>query len=374
MVLGLRGFPRIQGGVETHSEQIFPLVAEGGFRVTAITRSRYLRPDHPPSWKGVELVRVWSPKSKSLEAVVHSFLGVLYAGLTRPDILHIQAIGPALVTPLARFLGLRVVVTHHGPDYDRQKWGKLAKMVLRFSEAMGMRFANRRIVISETIRKLVTDKYGVDVDVIRNGVNLSPVPASVGALDAFGLVPERYVLLVSRLVPEKRHMDLIEAFVRLNLDGWKLVLVGNSDHPDAYSNSVIERAAKSPNVVMTGFQTGLALQELYGHAGLFVLPSSHEGLPIALLEALSYGLAVVASDIPANLEVGLPLPHYFPLGDVGELENRIKDFAARARSAEERESTRQWVLAHYNWRDIALQTISVYSSMLGIAQQRRIPA
>lgn len=363
---GLRGFPRVQGGVETHAEHLCPLLHDAGCKVSVIVRRPYMPPEKGAEWKGVRFHRLPAPNSKGLEAIVHTFLSVLYAGIVlRPDVLHIQAIGPAIMTPLARLLGLRVVVTHHGPDYDRQKWGRLAKWVLRTGEAWGMRFAHRRIVISETIRDLVKNNYGLEADLIPNGVTLPELPESCATLDKFGLAPGRYVLLVSRLVPEKRHLDLISAFQAAALEGWKLVLVGASDHPDEYTQSVLNAAWATPDVVTTGFQTGLALRELYAHAGLFVLPSSHEGLPIAMLEALSYGLPVVASDIPANVEVGLGAEHYFPLGNVDRLAARLGEFSAQPIDAASREATRQWVIQKYDWQRIAQQTHAIYRAILG---------
>jgi glycosyltransferase involved in cell wall biosynthesis len=363
--LGLRGFPEVQGGVEAHAEHLCPLLAELGCEVEAIVRSPYMPAEKGASWRGVRFVRVWSPKSKGLEAIVHTFLGVLVAAWRRPHVLHIHAIGPALMTPLARLLGLCVVVTHHGPDYDRQKWGRVAKWALRSGEFLGMRMSNGRIVISEVIRGLVREKYGVDASLVPNGVTLPERPETTGALERFGLAPHRYVLLVSRLVQEKRHFDLLEAFARAGLEDWKLAFVGAADHPDEYQRRLIA-AADSAGAVMTGFQSGLPLRELYAHAGLFVLPSSHEGLPIALLEALSYGLPVAASDIPANLEIGLEASHYFPLGNVEEMAQRMRDFAARRVTEEDRAARRDWVSARYDWRRIVEQTLEVYRAVAGL--------
>ena len=362
MFLGLRGFPRVQGGVETHSEHLCPLLGELGCEVEVIVRSPYMPPETGDGWRGVRFVRLWSPRSKGLEAIGHTFLGVLVAAVRRPDVLHIQAIGPALMTPLARLVGLRVVVTHHGPDYDRQKWGYFAKWALRTGERWGMRWSNARIAISQVI--LMRAMRGLDSALIPNGVELPVLPQGRAVLDAFRLEPGRYVVLVSRLVPEKRHLDLIEAFRRAALPGWKVAIVGASDHPDAYVQSVLDAARTTPGVVCTGFQSGAKLAELFGQAGMFVLPSSHEGLPIALLEALSYGLPVVASDIPANLEVGLPPEHYFPLGDVAALAGRLREFAAEPLTAADRETRRAWVAGRYNWRRIAEQTLDVYRKVL----------
>jgi glycosyltransferase involved in cell wall biosynthesis len=369
MMLGLRGFPGVQGGVETHAEHLCPLLVESGCEVTLLARAPYQHKETGPEWKGVKFVSLWAPKSKGLEAIAHSFIGVLYAAIKRPDILHIQAIGPAIMTLPARLLGLRVVVTHHGPDYDRQKWGRFARFVLQLGERWGMRWSNSRIVISKVIADLVRAKHGVESALIPNGVVLPALPDSMGTLEKFGLQRRRYVLLVSRLVPEKRHLDLIAAFQRANLPDWKLVLVGSADHPDAYQREVIAKAAEA-GVVMTGFQSGVGLQELYTHAGIFVLPSSHEGLPIAMLEALSYGLPVIASDIPPNLEVGLYEDHYFKLGDQSQLADRMAQFAKQPHDAAVSEEVRLWVIKKYDWKTIAAQTLEVYRVALKIEMDK----
>jgi glycosyltransferase involved in cell wall biosynthesis len=225
-----------------------------------------------------------------------------------------------------------------------------------------MRWSNGRIVISKVIADLVHKKLGVKSVLIPNGVVLPLLPNSKKALDKFHLTVGRYVLLVSRLVPEKRHLDLIMAFKQVSLPDWKLVFVGGADHPDAYQRQVMEKAAEA-GVVMTGFQHGLALQELFAHAGLFVLPSSHEGLPIAMLEALSYGLPVLASDIPANLEVGLGEDCYFPLGNVDALASRLAHHAKKTLDENERSALRCWVGEKYDWKRITEQTRGVYRNI-----------
>jgi glycosyltransferase involved in cell wall biosynthesis len=360
MMLVLRGFPGVQGGVEAHAEQLCPLLTKLGCRVEVIVRSAYMQRLRSGHWEGVRYLRLWSPKSRALETIVHSFLGVLVASWYRPDVLHIQAIGPALVAPFARMLGLHVVVTHHGPDYDREKWGRFARWVLRTGEMCGMRFAHERIAISRTVSKLVRDRYDVDANLIPNGTYVPELPSTTGALEKFGLTSRRYVLTVSRVVPEKRHKDLIAAFATANLKGWKLVVVGASDHPDAYGKAVTRLADATPGVVMTGFQTGLQLRELYAYAGMFVLPSSHEGLPIALIDAMGYGLPVIASDIPAHLEISLDERHYFHLGDVAALAARMNYFAHMPWSAEMQARTRRRVSEHYNWHSAAEQTLRTY--------------
>lgn len=354
LVLGLRGFPDIQGGIERHSENLYPLLVRMGCKVDAIVRSPYSHLGQT-TWKGITYHRLWAPQITGIEAFVHSILGVFYAAIKRPDILHVHGIGPAIVTPLARLFGLRVVVTHHGPDYNREKWGYFARWLLHLGEKWGMKYSHQRIVISQVICDLIRKKYDIDTVVIPNGVNLPEIPETTFALEKFGLDKGRYVLIVSRFVPEKRHLDLIYAFNEANLLGWKLVLVGDADHPDEYSRKVRSVSKKLPNVVITGFQSGLPLAELYTNAGIFVLPSSHEGLPIAMLEALSYSVPVLASDIPANLEVGLQEKYYFPLGDTMALAEAMRRLAN-----EESKLRQSWIKERYSWPQIAMNTLEVY--------------
>lgn len=369
-VLGLRGFPGIQGGIETHAEHLYPALARMGCEVEVIVRSPYWQ-ESAPRWPGIRFRRLWSPRSAGVEALVHSLLGVLYAAVRRPDILHIHAIGPSIVTPLARLLGLRVVVTHHGADYEREKWGRLARLVLRTGEALGMRFANGRIVITATIRDAIRRKYGVDAAVIANGVRIPQRPATTEALTRFGLAPGRFLLSVSRMVPEKRHLDIIDAFERAAPRGWKLALVGGIEPEDDYIRSVRRRAAANPDIVLTGLQTGVPLGELFANAGLFVLASSHEGLPIALLEAISFGLPVLASNIPANREVGLPEERYFPLADVAALTERITGLTAPDSSACVTDGWWELLRQRYDWNRIAAQTLGVYYGLLG--REEKLP-
>ena len=364
MMLGLRGFPDVQGGVETHAEHLGPLLVNLGCDLEVIVRSPYQKVTTGKQWQGVKFTKLWAPKSKGLEAVVHTFLGVLYAAIKRPDILHIHAIGPALMTPIARMLGLKVVVTHHGPDYNRQKWGGFARCILLLGEWFGMRFSNSRIVISNVIRELVVRKHTAHSELICNGVMIPDLNVSDSYLSQFGLEKNKYVLLVSRLVPEKRHLDLIQAFNLANLAGHKLVFVGSSDHPDEYVQTIIDLASKNTNIVLTGFQTGDTLRSLYAHAALFVLPSSHEGLSISLLEALSYGLPVIASDIPANLELHLNPASYFELGQVNELATLLRNNINQPASIEKRMDLRAWVSSHYNWHRIAERTYKEYKSVI----------
>lgn len=361
-ITGTRGIPGIPGGVERHCEQLYPLIADKRIEIRISRRSSYVK-DKIVSWQGISLVDIRTPRIKSLEAITHTFLSIIEAKKWRADLVHIHAIGPAIVSPLARLLGMKVVVTNHGPDYDRQKWGTLAKGVLKLGEFWGCKYANEVIAISDPIRKTVYQRCKRTSHLIYNGVPIPKLKDTHNYLDSLGLIKEGYIFVAARLVPEKGLDDLIVAFEHIK-PGYKLVIAGDSDHKDTYSKGLKARAAENDNILMPGYVTGGDLDELYTHARLFVLPSYHEGLPIALLEALSFGLPVVVSDIPANTEVKLAQENYFPVGNVEALRMSLERALNQKNTQEQRDKRRQWIAKTYNWNNIADQTLSVYHSAL----------
>ena len=364
MMLGLRGVPDIQGGVERHVEMLAQELTRGGWRVEVIGRSPYVKSKTESVWKGIVVTPLWAPRSMMLEAFVHTLAGVFYAAFNRPDILHIHAIGPGLFAPLARLFGLKVVTTHHGYDYDREKWGPVARKVLRLGERLAVQTSNAAIAVSRDVKASMKRRYARDLAHVPNGVAVRPATPMSDVLDRFGLERRRYIVMVARIVPEKRQMDLISAFARVPQAGWKLAVVGDADHRSRYLHEVEAFANAVPGVVMTGFQSGEALAALYSQAGLFVLPSLHEGMPISLLEALSYGLPVLASDIPANHEVELPPEDYFPPGDIDALAAALRRKLAEPFEEPRALSRIRYVERHYTWSSIARTTAEVYRSVL----------
>ena len=387
VVTGTRGIPNVMGGVETHCEELFPRIAAMGEDVTVIRRKSYVN-DGLKEWKGVKLVDIETPKKKSFEAIIHTYRAINMAKKLGADILHIHAIGPALLTPYAKMLGMKVVFTHHGPDYDRDKWGKAAKMVLKLGERMGCMFADDVIVISDVIRNLIKEKYGrtKNVHLIYNGVSKPEICDYPEYFEELGIKKGRYILGMCRFVPEKNLHHLVEAFniikneelrikkqgsVQVNeelrikkessalanyeLNDVKLVLAGDTDFEDDYSRGLKEMARKN-GVVLTGFVKGRKLHSLLTNCMCYCLPSSHEGLPIALLEAMSYGVKVIVSDIPANLEVGLPQNDYFHVGNVDELAKKLNDVMTHPVEHIEYDMTK------YDWDKIAREVKEVYLS------------
>lgn len=362
-VLGTRGFPNVQGGVEIHCENLYPRLTEKGCEVIIFTRKPYVDLTLY-NYKGVKLIPLSCPKNKFLETFFHTLYGIFSAKKISPNILHIHAIGPSLFVPLARLFGLKVVMTNHGPDYERKKWGRLAKIVLRLGENLGSRWANKIICISETIAENVRRRYKQEAAVIPNGVIIPKILQSDDTLKKYSLEKGKYILSVGRFVPEKGFHDLIDAFNELRLNGWKLVIVGRTDHEDRYSRNLKKKAGKNTNIILTGFLIGKALQELYSHSGLFVLPSYYEGLPIVLLEAMSYGLPCIASDIPANRNVEISEDRFFKAGDIGSLISKIREFIDKPLSDEERRRQLTLIAERHNWDKIADATLKVYYSIL----------
>lgn len=356
VVIGTRGIPNIQGGVETHCEELYPRLVEMGCDVTIMRRSCYVTKDNIlTEYKGVKLVDLYAPHKKSMEAIVHSFWSVLKARMLNPDIVHIHAIGPGLCIPFARLLGLKVVSTNHGPDYDRKKWGKLAKTMLKIGEWCQAHFSNEVIVISKVIADIMMSKYGRNnTKLIFNGV---PIPHKLKTneyISSLGLQSQKYVLALGRFVEEKGFHHLIEAWKYVdNKNGFKLVIAGDTDHDDEYSRA-LKSLAVDNGVVLTGFIKGVRLSEILTHAGLFVLPSSHEGLPISLLEAMSYNLDSLVSDIPANKISSLDEGDFFCCGSIEHLTEKLQEKLNRL------QLNRVYNLTPYDWDIIARQTLDLY--------------
>ena len=357
VVTGTRGIPRIMGGVETHCEELFPRIAAMGHDVAVIRRSCYVTDDNRVSeYRGVKLRDIYAPRKKSLEAIVHTFLAVLEARRMKADVLHIHAVGPSIMVPLARLLGLRVVMTHHGPDYDRQKWGFLARTMLKMGERCGARHSNAVIAISHVIADILMKKYNRQSHLIFNGVNKPAISGKDDYTTSLGLERGRYVVAVGRFVKEKCFDQLIEAYSRLGQCGFKLVIAGDADHEDGYSAFLKEKARKA-GVLLTGFVQKDKVAALCKACTLFVLPSFHEGLPISLLEAMSTGADVLVSDIPANLEIGLGKGHYFKVGDVDDMAVNIDRHL-------DNPSRVTYDMSLYDWDVIACETKAVYDSLL----------
>ncbi|MFA6469376.1 MAG: glycosyltransferase family 4 protein [Bacteroidota bacterium] len=364
-VIGTRGIPGIQGGIEKHCEELYPRLADQGHDITVITRRHYVRDFGNTMFRGVKLMHVASPVSKYFEAIIHTFIGIWIAKYHGAEILHIHGIGPSIFAPLAKLLGMNVVMTHQGEDYRREKWGPFARLVLRLGEAVGVRFADAVIAVSHHIA------FGLSIKIsaqrlfqIPNGVSVQPRTTDTSYLQKLGLLKNGYILCVGRLVKEKGMHDVIQAYSLLKDIRCALVIAGSADHETSYSRA-LKRLAEKNKVVMAGTVTGENMRQLYSHAKLFIQASYHEGLPISLLEAMSYHLDILVSDIPAHLEVGLSKENYFHIKDVQELAKCMTLKLSKNATVDYSSLLGE----RFNWDMIAKQTAAVYLAVKGESLQ-----
>jgi len=365
-VVGLRGIPGVMGGIESHCEQLFPRLKalSQQYDITIIGRRPYIARG-AYEYQGVRVVPLPAIKNKYLEAITNTVLAVLYAHFVlHAQILHIHGIGPALMGPLVRLLGMKLVVTHHGQDFERQKWNVIAKAALRLGERCATAAANRIIVVSKSVTeelRLRHPRLCSRIDYIPNGATEFP-DGDAGQdeqaiLAQFGVEPQQYILGVGRLVPEKGFHDLIAAFYHAN-PACKLLIAGAADHEDAYSRSLLRHA--NDRIRFCGFQSHDVLRVLYRNAALFVLPSTHEGLPIAALEAANLGVPVLLSDIRPNLDIELAPANYFPVGDVGALKRKL------LANYETFHVDRDAIARRFNWGRVSEATGRVYAALAGV--------
>ncbi len=372
-VTGLRGLPNVQGGVESHCEELLPRVRRTApeIDITVLGRSPYVG-KQPQTFEGVQVVPLPSPQSMHFEAIVSTFIAVLYARIKGAKVVHIHAIGPALLAPFARLLGLKVVVTHHGEDYRRAKWGKTARFALKWGERAALIWAHKVIAVSRSLETRLKDVFPQSahkVVYIPNGATrLEPEPATGETLlRELGLEPGGYILAVARLVPEKGIHDLIAAFEMIRDESGvhemigngappKLAIVGSADHNTPYARELLEKAGE--DVLFLGFKPRSVLARLYEHCHCFVLPSHHEALPMVALEAASSGASVLLSDIEANRNFELREERYFVMGDPQSLVSKLLALPPY----EEREA--EDMMSRFDWEKAAVKTGSVYRSLM----------
>jgi glycosyltransferase involved in cell wall biosynthesis len=352
------------GGVETHCENLYPLLKKlrPNDSFTIIGRKAYL-PDHMSEYRGLRIVSLWHIRGKHFEAITNAAYGALYARfVVHAQLLHLHGIGPALTAPMAKALGMNVIITYHSKNYEHRKWNWLGKGALRLGELCAIAFGDKVITVSRSLAMDLKRRFPRAADKIHfipNGADhlLERTPGSHGVSDIlskYDLANGRYIVAVGRLVPEKGFHDLIRAFKCADLD-LKLVIVGDADHKDAYSGRLLAEASDA--IVFTGRLNRDALQSILQNASLFVLPSYNEGLPIAALEAAAAGSPVLLSDIQPNLELGFRRENYFRSGDIGHLRHKLaQDHATYT-------VPRDVVLKNYNWNAVCMETGKVYSAV-----------
>lgn len=345
--IGSRGFPGFNAGVEKSLEEICPRMADLGHEMTLYCSKQVTTPEQ--FYKNTFLRRMPAIPTKHLETFSRTMLSAWDALFRHYDIVHFHSIGPALLSWLTRFSSCKTVVTVHGLDWRRAKWGPVAKTFLRAGEKASIFFPDRTIVVSQDLKRYFESQYHKPVVYIPNGVNpVAPIPAKQ-IHEKWGLGPKDYVLFASRLVPEKECHTLIQAFQSLQTDK-KLVIAGASWHSDDYVAALKKMANGNPGIIFTGWAEGEVLKELYSNAYLYCLPSTIEGLSLALLEAMSFGLCPLVSDIPENLDVIEGNGVSFKTGDKNDLAFRLRELLENSEKTKCLGAlARKAVLAQYSW-------------------------
>jgi glycosyltransferase involved in cell wall biosynthesis len=347
------------GGIERHVGLLADRLAERGHHVTVFTRGSYGQPMRPAP--GVELRQRPCVPTKHLEAITHSSLCSLEAGLRGYDVVHFHGVGPSLTIPLAR-LGRRAAVcaTIHDQDYNKDKWSGFARRMLRAGESSACRHADAVISVAHYIERHLQDVYGREADYVPNGNDPLHLQSAGETLAAHGLERGRYLLFLARLVPEKGCDVLIEA-VRSSSTELRLAIVGGASHSDEHAEQLRRLAGDDPRIAFLGFQSGDALDELRTNAAAYVMPSRQEGLPLSLLEMLWYGLPVIASDIPAVHEVDGAVPAervtLVPPGDASALRAAIEQLPSDPEVV-------PGALAWPTWADVAAEVEDVYARIV----------
>lgn len=368
-MIGQKGVPGRFGGIETHVTELATRLVREGFAVVAYARSWYVGKGLD-RYNGIRVITLPSLRTKHLDAISHTLLAVLHATLiVRPDVYHFHGVGPSLLSFIPRLLApqARVVTTFHCIDRHHAKWGRFAQFMLHLGERACLAFADECIVVSKTLRTYAEIEYGIKATYIPNGITPRHTVTDERLLSPFGLQPFQYVAFVSRLVPHKSAHVLIDAWkiARQNnpllMRDIKLAIVGDSAFTDDYVRKLKLQSIDDPSIIFTGYQNGETLEALFAGSMFTVNPSTSEGLPIAVLEAMSYGKAVIASDIPAHLEVIADYGVSFATGSVADLAEKIAELVADPiRSASLGHVARAHVESIYHWDDIAERTMALY--------------
>jgi glycosyltransferase involved in cell wall biosynthesis len=369
-IYGIRGFPDVQGGVEKHCEELYPRLASKDVKFSVFRRKSYLTKNSMKKYAYIGFNDGWTIRNKYLETPIHSLLSAFKTIKDKPNIVHIHNIAASYTLPLLKLFGLKTVVTYHSANYEHAKWNWFAKLIIRTCEKIVFLFADKVIFVSDYQMK----KSGImntKAAYIPNGVSdFSKLKPSI-SLNKFGLKKDSFILTVGRIAPEKRFSDLIEAFSRVRTD-MKLVIAGGYDNNSDYFKELsMLKDELGERLVFTGYLPSNDLKLLYENAFCFVLPSENEGMPLVLLEAMSFGLCPLVSNIGPNLAVMEDLGFSFKVRNVNDLKIKLEYLIANPIIVNKKgKSARQIIIRKYNWELAAKQTLSLYNEVLKHGYQK----
>ena len=356
-----------EGGVEIVVKELCTRMAQQGCQVTCYNRSghhvsgaEYDDIDNT-NYEGIRQKCVPTIEKKGLAAVSASAFAALYSAFGKYDVVHIHAEGPAFFAWLPKMFGKRVVVTIHGVDWQREKWQSgFGSKFIRQGEKNAVKYADEIIVLSKGVQDYFKETYGRETHFIPNGVNRPQIRKANLITEKFGLKKDSYILFLGRLVPEKGIRYLVEAFKNVKTDK-KLVIAGGSSDTDPFMEELKGLAKDDERILFTGFVQGAMLDELYSNAYIYTLPSDLEGMPLSLLEAMSYGNCCLVSDIPECAEVVEDKALIFKKADVQDLQEKLQDACDHPQKVEAyKKQAADFICEKYNWDEVVKETMKLY--------------
>ena len=365
-MLGHKRIPSREGGIEIVVEELSTRMAKLGHQVTCFNRKGHhvsgseFDGSQLSEYKGVKLKSVWTLDKKGLAAMTSSLSAAIKAAFGKYDVVHFHAEGPCAMLWLPKLFGKRCIATIHGIDWQRAKWGGFASKYIKFGEKVAAKYADEIIVLSEGVQRYFKDTYGRKTVFIPNGVNRPVIREPKLIKENFGLEKDSYILFLGRLVPEKGISYLIEAFKQINTNK-KLVIAGGSSDTDEFLQNLKKLAKDDERTIFTGFVQGQLLEELYSNAYVYVLPSDLEGMPLSLLEAMSYGNCCVVSDISECAEVVENKAIVFQKSNVEQLKEKLQDLCDNPKKVQSyKKSASDFICQKYNWDDVVDKTVALY--------------
>lgn len=365
-MLGHKRIPSREGGVEIVVGELATRMFEKGYDVTCFNRKGHhvsgeeFDQEKITEYCGVKLKNVWTLDKKGLAAMTASFSAAIRASFGRYDVVHFHAEGPCAMMWIPKLFGKKCIATIHGLDHQRAKWGKFASWYILTGEKCAVRFADDIIVLSENVKQYFKDTYNRETVFIPNGVLPAEYKKPEEITKLFGINKDDYILFLGRLVPEKGVKYLIQAYKELDTDK-KLVIAGGISDSGEYLKELTDLASNDPRIIFTGFIQGIVLEELFSNAYIYVLPSDLEGMPLSLLEAMSYGNCCLASDIPECASVLGEFGITFRQGNVQDLKDKLQQLCDDPQIVESfKQQAADYICKRYNWDDITKETLKLY--------------
>lgn len=356
-----------EGGIEIVVKELCTRMAQDGHKITCYNRSGHhvsgAEFDKKNEYEGICQKSVPTIEKKGLAAVSSSFFAALYSAFGKYDVVHIHAEGPAFFSWLPKMFGKRVVVTIHGIDWQREKWKSgFGSKFIRQGEKNAVKYADEIVVLSKGVQDYFKDTYGRETRFIPNGVNRPEIQSAKLITEKFDLTKDSYILFLGRLVPEKGLRYLIEAFKAVKTNK-KLVIAGGSSDTDSFMKELQESAKSDNRIIFTGVVQGQLLDELYSNAYIYTLPSDLEGMPLSLLEAMSYGNCCLVSDIPECVEVVEDKALVFKKSDTEDLRTTLQKACEHPEHvAELKQTAADFICPKYNWDNVVEETVKLYRS------------